>query len=139
MRVINMLDIDPNLKLAAENQSDFMLKIDGTSHNQFRNYNGIEIDIDGIEDIPLGAGGKNLSPSEVIDMFNETGTLVYRRRNLGGEQVNYRPIQEIENGLGKDVISYYDIIQRNIQMIPKIILFLILPVVMLFSYPKRPT
>jgi len=78
---------------------------------------GIEIDIDGIEDIPLGAGGTNLSPSEVIDMFNETGTLVYRRRSLGGEQANYRPIQEIENGLGRDVITYYDIIQRNIQMV----------------------
>lgn len=78
---------------------------------------GIEIDIDGIEDINLGGGGENMTASEVIDMFNETGTLVYRRKGQGGALEHYRPIQEIENGLGKDAIIYYDIIQRNIQMI----------------------
>lgn len=78
---------------------------------------GIEINLDAIEDVPLGDGGKSLEPYEVIDMFNETGTLAYRRRDMGGNDSNWRPIQEIENGLGKDVITYYDIIQRNIQMI----------------------
>lgn len=78
---------------------------------------GVEIMLDAIEDIPLGGGGRNLEPFEVIDMFNETGNLVYRRTNLAGENANWRPIQEIENGLGRDIIVYYDIIQRNIQMI----------------------
>ena len=78
---------------------------------------GVAIDLDALEDIPLGSGGKNLAPHEVVDMFNETGTLVYRRSDLAGNLTHYRPIEEIENGLGKDAIMYYDIIQRNIQMI----------------------
>lgn len=78
---------------------------------------GIEIDIDAIEEVNLGGGGENMTAGEVIDMFNETGTLVYRRKDLAGNNENYRPIKEIENGLGKDAITYYEIIQKNIQMI----------------------
>lgn len=78
---------------------------------------GVAIDLDALEAIPIGSGGKELEPYQVVDMFNETGTLVYRRSDMAGALTHYKPIEEIENGLGKDSIMYYDIIQRNIQMI----------------------
>jgi len=78
---------------------------------------GVEIDIDGLEDIPLGAGGKSLDVTQVLDLFNEKGVLVYRRRDLSGEISNYKPIQEIENGLGKDAVVWFEIIRNDIQMI----------------------
>ena len=81
---------------------------------------GIMIELGALEDIPLGAGGNQMKPMDVLDLFNKTGTLVYRRNDAGGRPTNYRPIEELENGLGRDAVSYYQIIQNNIEMIRQI-------------------
>ena len=73
-----------------------------------------------IQDIPLGSGGKQMKPMDVLDLFNKTGTLVYRRNDVSGRPTNYRPIEELENGLGRDAVSYYQVIQNNIEMIRQI-------------------
>jgi hypothetical protein len=78
---------------------------------------GIIIEMGALEDIPLGAGGKKLSPMKVLDLYNKTGTLVYRKADAQGRMTNYKPIEELENGLGRDVMSYYQIIQNHIQML----------------------
>lgn len=78
---------------------------------------GIMIEIGGLEDVPLGAGGTKLSPEKVIDLYNKTGTLVYRRMDSAGKMTNVKPIEELENGLGRDVMSYWQIIQNNIQLL----------------------
>lgn len=78
---------------------------------------GIMIEMGSLEDVPLGAGGKKMSPLQVLDLYNKTGTLVYRKMDAQGKQTNYKPIEELENGLGRDVMSYWQIIQNNIQMI----------------------
>lgn len=78
---------------------------------------GIMIEMGALEDIPLGASGNQLTPMEVIDLFNKKGVLVYRKVDIQGRPTNYRPIEELQNGLGSDVLNYYQIIQNNIQMI----------------------
>ena len=78
------------------------------------------IELGALEDIPLGSGGNQMKPTDVIDLFNKTGTLVYRRNDIGGKPTNYRPIEELENGLGRDAVSYYTVIQNNIEMIRQI-------------------
>lgn len=78
---------------------------------------GIMIEMGALEDIPLGKGGKQLSPMKVLDLYNKTGTLVYRKSDAQGRMTNYKPIEELENGLGRDVMSYWQIIQNNIQMV----------------------
>jgi len=78
---------------------------------------GIVIEMGALEDIPLGAGGKKLSPMKVLDLYNKTGTLVYRKADAQGRMTNYKPIEELENGLGRDVMNYYQIIQNHIQML----------------------
>lgn len=78
---------------------------------------GIIIEMGALEDIPLGAGGKKLSPMKVLDLYNKTGTLVYRKADAQGRMTNYKPIEELENGLGRDVMNYYQIIQNHIQML----------------------
>jgi hypothetical protein len=54
---------------------------------------------------------------KVLDLYNKTGTLVYRKADAQGRMTNYKPIEELENGLGRDIMSYWQIIQNNIQMI----------------------
>lgn len=78
---------------------------------------GIVIEMGALEDIPLGKGGKKMDPMSVLDLYNKTGTLVYRKMDSQGRMTNYKPIEELENGLGRDVMSYYQIIQNHIQMI----------------------
>ena len=81
---------------------------------------GIMIELGALEDIPLGAGGQQMKPMDVIDLFNKTGTLVYRRNDIGGKPTNFKPIEELENGLGRDAMTYYQVIQNNIEMIRQI-------------------
>lgn len=78
---------------------------------------GIMIEMGGLEDIPLGSGGTKLTPDKVLDLYNKTGTLVYRRMDSQGRMSNVKPIEELENGLGRDVMSYWQIIQNNIQLL----------------------
>lgn len=78
---------------------------------------GIMIEVGGLEDIPLGKGGKKLTPRAVLDLYNKKGTLVYRKMDAQGRATNYKPIEELENGLGRDVLNYWNIIQNNIQLI----------------------
>lgn len=78
---------------------------------------GIMIEMGALEDIGLGKGNAKLTPMQVLDLYNKTGTLVYRKADAQGRMTNYKPIEELENGLGRDVMSYWQIIQNNIQMI----------------------
>lgn len=78
---------------------------------------GIMIEMGALEDIPLGAGGKKMTPMKVLDLYNKTGTLVYRKMDAQGRQTNYRPIEELENGLGRDAMNYWQLIQNHIQML----------------------
>lgn len=78
---------------------------------------GIMIEMGALEDIPLGAGGKKLTPMKVMDLYNKTGTLVYRKADAQGRMTNYKPIEELENGLGRDALNYWQLIQNHIQML----------------------
>lgn len=78
---------------------------------------GIMIEMGALEDIPLGAGGKQLTPMKVLDLYNKTGTLVYRKSDAQGRMTNYKPIEELENGLGRDAMNYWQLIQNHIQML----------------------
>ena len=61
--------------------------------------NGVFIDVDGLEEIPLG-DGSFLSPLEVIKIYDETGNVLGTSREAGGEY-NYgrEPIRELKNGV----------------------------------------
>lgn len=78
---------------------------------------GIQIALDAIENIPLGGGGTEMTPKDVLDLFNKKGTLVYRYLDPSGNPSPYKPIEEIENGLGRDVVTYFNLIKENIQLI----------------------
>lgn len=61
--------------------------------------NGVFIDVDGLEEIPLG-DGSFLSPLEVIKIYDETGNVLGTSRDAGGDY-NYgrEPIRELKNGI----------------------------------------
>jgi hypothetical protein len=82
---------------------------------------GIMIEIGGLEDIPLGKGGAKLSPGKVLKLYNHQGTLVYRKVDKQGRMSNYKPIDELEGGMGKDAGEYWSVITNNIDLLRNIV------------------
>lgn len=76
---------------------------------------GIKIYVDGLEEVPIGKGGKNLTPKQLIDFYNQTGNLVIRMMTKEGEIIPVDPIQELDNGLGEEAQRYWLQIQNYMQ------------------------
>ncbi len=85
---------------------------------------GFSMDLDALEDIPLGRGGSDsLSPYQTLELFLQKGIMPYRTRDLNGDRTHYMPIREIEGGLGSSAQQYYQVIQQNIQLLRDILGF----------------
>lgn len=85
---------------------------------------GIMIEIGALEDISLGDGGEGpMKPIEILDMFTQTGSLVFRRINMEGAPLNYRPIEELTNGLGTEAQEHFAVIENYMSMIRSMIGF----------------
>jgi hypothetical protein len=84
---------------------------------------GIMIELGALENVPLGRGGKAMKPMEIIDLYNQTGNLVYRRLSEEGNASNYKPIEELDNGIGNEAVQYFNIITNNIQLLRDILGF----------------
>lgn len=78
---------------------------------------GISIEIGALEDVDLGVGQQQFTPYDIIDLYNKTGNLVYRRKDETGVQSNFLPINELNNGLGQEADQYFALIQQNIQLL----------------------
>ena len=78
---------------------------------------GISIEVGSLEDVDLGVGQNQFTPYDIIDLYNKTGNLVYRRKDDNGVQSNYLPINELQNGIGDEAAQYYALIQQNIQLL----------------------
>lgn len=78
---------------------------------------GITIEIGALEGVAIGSGGDKWHPLDIIDLFNKKGTLIYREEDQTGQRRNYRPIQELENGISRDAAFLFESIQANIQFI----------------------
>jgi hypothetical protein len=84
---------------------------------------GISIELGALENVPLGRGGQALKPMEILDLYNQTGNLVYRRLSDDGQASNYKPIEEMNNGIGNEAQEYFQIITNNIQLLRDILGF----------------
>jgi hypothetical protein len=84
---------------------------------------GIMIELGALENVPLGRGGKAMKPMDIIDLYNQTGNLVYRRLSDEGQASNYKPIEELDNGIGNEAVQYFNIITNNIQLLRDILGF----------------
>lgn len=66
------------------------------------------IDLDAIEDVALGGGGKKLEPSEVLDMFFQAQVLAYRRKDVDKNNVNYKPIEVMQTSSYEGMRGLYE-------------------------------
>lgn len=82
---------------------------------------GANIDLDALEDVAIGKGGKNMTKREIIEMYFKRGILVGRRKNMANKGSNGLAIQELENGMSRDVVTFFNNILNGINLLRSII------------------
>ena len=81
---------------------------------------GVAIEISALENIPLGKGGEALTPPEMLQFWKDTGVLVYRRIDEDGKNSTYKPIEELENGIGDEAMRWFRELQSQISLLQQI-------------------
>lgn len=67
--------------------------------------NGWAIDLDALETVTLEKGGAEMHPKQVLDMFFQSGILVYRGSSLDGTNPNRKPIEQVQNSYGNELTA----------------------------------
>lgn len=83
---------------------------------------GILIEIESLENVSFGDGedGK-LHPLELLDLFTQTGNMVYRRVDPSGNMSQHKPIEELNNGIGAEAREWFGVINSYFQYVKDIL------------------
>lgn len=79
--------------------------------------NGFAFDLSALEEIPLGKGGKQLQPDQVVDLLLKKNIFPYRSMDSEGNKSHYVPINPLQGGIGNAAAEYFNVIQQNIQLL----------------------
>ena len=77
---------------------------------------GAAFEIGSLENVSKGDGG-TFTPMELQEIYDQTGNIYYRRIDDEGQMTGAMPIQELENGIGRDFGTLIGVYNHNIQMI----------------------
>lgn len=78
------------------------------------------IDLGALEDVALGAGGKKMTPKELLDMFWQRNIMVYRSQNMQGQGTPNKPVEYQANASFGEVKLYWEQILNYIELIRQI-------------------
>jgi hypothetical protein len=79
---------------------------------------GLDIEFSALQDISLdGAGGTRMKPKEVLRLYFETGILLWRRKGADGQNSNWRPIQEMNNGMSPAMAAHFQNVLNDINLL----------------------
>jgi hypothetical protein len=71
---------------------------------------GLAINLDGLDDISYGGKeGEVFKPLQVVEIYNQTGNLLYRTSGVSGLEHTGLPVQELENGMASDVFRFVEL------------------------------
>ena len=77
---------------------------------------GAAFEVGALENVSKGDGG-TFTPLELQEIYDQTGNVYYRRMDDEGNMTNAMPIQELENGIGRDFATLINVYQHNLQML----------------------
>jgi len=77
---------------------------------------GAAFEVGALENVSKGDGG-TFTPMELQEIYDQTGNVYYRRMDDEGNMTNAMPIQELENGIGRDFATLINVYKHNLQMI----------------------
>lgn len=77
---------------------------------------GAAMDATSMEGLSKSGGGV-YSLLDISDIYHATGDIYYRGQDEDGSMLSYRPITEMEGGIGRNLIEIQNIVRFNIDMI----------------------
>jgi hypothetical protein len=75
----------------------------------------IDIDLDALESVALGKGGENMKPMQLLDMMFQTMVLVGRRKDISGQNINYKAVDVRTTGMAAEFQVLVQDLQRLMQ------------------------
>jgi len=79
---------------------------------------GPAIEFTALQDISLqGAGGKAITPKEALQIYWETGTLLWRRRDAQGNLSNFKPIEQMAGGISNAMEKHFNFMIQDINLL----------------------
>lgn len=79
---------------------------------------GPAIEFTALQDISIeGKGGKVLTPRQALDIYWDTGVLLWRRRDAAGNLSNFKPIEQMEGGISNAMEGHFTAIIANINLL----------------------
>jgi len=83
---------------------------------------GIAIEKGAISMIEIGGkGGVKLSPQNILKMYAETGSYIYKGTDVNGRPMNYKPIEELQGGVSEAAQQHLNFIIANIDLLRQIL------------------
>lgn len=79
---------------------------------------GQAIEFTALQDISIeGASGKKLTPKQALQIYFETGILLWRRRDAAGNLANFKPIEELAGGISNAMEKHFNFIIQDINLL----------------------
>jgi hypothetical protein len=79
---------------------------------------GQAIEFTALQDINIeGAGGTKLSPREALQIYFDTGILLWRRRDASGNLSNFKPIEELAGGISNAMEKHFSFMIQDINLL----------------------
>ncbi len=83
---------------------------------------GLDIEYTALLDVKLaGSGGEKMTPKEVLELYFDTGILLWKRTGRDGQNSNWRPIAELNNGLSKAAADHFQNVVNGIDLLRSIV------------------
>lgn len=84
---------------------------------------GLDIEYTALQDVSIGGkAGEKMKPKEVLELYFDTGILLWKRKDWAGNQnSNWRPINELQNGLSPAAKEHFSNIIAEIDLLRSIV------------------
>lgn len=83
---------------------------------------GPAIEFTALQDVSIEkAGGGKMSPKDVLELYFDTGILLWRRKDSAGNNTNFQPITELQNGLSPACMEHFTNVVNGIDMLRNLI------------------
>lgn len=84
---------------------------------------GLAIDVSGLEDAVSAMGSGTMTPIDITKMYEQTGSYSFSSVRADGSYINGKPIDALDNGIGRDYVSLINSYNHELQLINDVIGF----------------
>jgi hypothetical protein len=82
---------------------------------------GLSIEMSAMENITLGQGKAKLTPKQALDLYFETGILLWRRKDYRAASNQWKPIDELKNEMNSGAAFHFNQIIADIDLLRTIL------------------